>query len=67
MGRRGKRSKQLPDEIKEKRAYCKLKEEALYRALWRMGLRRSYGDVIKQINQQIAKPATKPHNTNVRR
>jgi hypothetical protein len=34
-GRRGKRSKELLDDLKEKRGYCKLKEEALDRTLWR--------------------------------
>jgi hypothetical protein len=34
-GRRGRRSKQLLDDLKEKRKYWKLKEEALDRTLWR--------------------------------
>jgi hypothetical protein len=34
-GRRGKRCKQLLDDLKENRGYWKLKEEALDRALWR--------------------------------
>jgi hypothetical protein len=33
MGRRGRRSKQLLDDLKEKRRYWKLKEEALDRTL----------------------------------
>jgi hypothetical protein len=32
-GRRGRRCKQLLDDLKEKRRYCKLKEEALDRVL----------------------------------
>jgi hypothetical protein len=32
-GRRGRRRKQLLDDLKEKRRYCKLKEEALDRTL----------------------------------
>jgi hypothetical protein len=35
MGRRGRRRKQLLDDLKEKRRYWKLKEEALARTLWR--------------------------------
>ena len=31
--RRGRRRKQLLDDLKEKRGYCKLKEEALDRAV----------------------------------
>jgi hypothetical protein len=34
-GRRGRRRKQLLDDLKEKRRYCKLKEEVLDRTLWR--------------------------------
>jgi hypothetical protein len=34
-GRRGRRRKQLLDDLKEKGRYCKLKEEALDRTLWR--------------------------------
>jgi hypothetical protein len=34
-GRRGKRCKQLLDDLKEKRGYWKLKEEAVDRTLWR--------------------------------
>jgi hypothetical protein len=36
MGRRGRRRKQLLDDLKEKRRYWKLKEEALDRNPWRM-------------------------------
>jgi hypothetical protein len=32
-GRRGRRSKQLLDDLKERRRYWKLKEGALYRSL----------------------------------
>jgi len=35
--RRGRRRKQLLDELKETRGYCKLKEEALDRTVWRTG------------------------------
>jgi hypothetical protein len=34
-GRRGRRRKQLLDDLKEARKYWKLKEDALYRTLWR--------------------------------
>jgi hypothetical protein len=33
--RRGRRRKQLLDDLKEKRRYCKLKEVGLVRTLWR--------------------------------
>jgi len=38
--RRGRRRKQLLDDLKEKRGYWKLKEEALDRTLWRTGFGR---------------------------
>jgi hypothetical protein len=41
-GRRGRRRKQLLDDLKGKRRYCKLKEEALVRTLWRTRFGRSY-------------------------
>jgi hypothetical protein len=34
-GRRARRRKQLLNDLKETRRYCKLKEEALVRTLWR--------------------------------
>ena len=46
--RRGRRRKQLVDDLKEKRGYWKLKEEALDRTLWRTRSGRVYGPVIRQ-------------------
>jgi hypothetical protein len=46
--RRGRRSKQLLDDLKEKRRYWKLKEEALDCALWRTLFGRGYGPVVRQ-------------------
>jgi hypothetical protein len=48
-GRRGRRRKQLLDDLKENIRYCKLKEEALDRILWRTRFGRGYGPVIRQI------------------
>jgi hypothetical protein len=47
-GRRGRRRKQLLDDLKEKRIYCKLKEELLDRTLWRTRFGRGYGPVVRQ-------------------
>ena len=47
-GRRGRRCKQLPDGLKEKRGYCKLKEEALDDTIWRFRYGRGYGPVVGQ-------------------
>jgi hypothetical protein len=44
-GRRGRRRKQPLDDLKEKREFCKLKEEALARAPCRTGSERGYGTV----------------------
>jgi hypothetical protein len=50
-GRRGRRLKQLLDNLKEKRRYWKLKEEALDRTLWRTHFGRGYGPVIRQTTE----------------
>jgi hypothetical protein len=42
-GRRGRRCKQLLVDLKEKRMYWKLKEEALDRTLWRTRFGRGNG------------------------
>jgi hypothetical protein len=47
-GRRGRRCKQLLDDLKEKRRYWKLKEEALDHTLWRTRFGRGYGPVVRQ-------------------
>jgi hypothetical protein len=48
--RRGKRHKQLLDDLKEARRYWKLKEEAQERILWRTPFGRGYGPVARQTN-----------------
>jgi hypothetical protein len=47
-GTRGRRRKQLLDDLKEKRGYWKLKEEALDRTLWRSRFGRGNGPVVRQ-------------------
>jgi hypothetical protein len=46
--RRGRKRKQLLDDLKEKRRYWKLKEEALTRTLRRTRFGRGYGPVVRQ-------------------
>jgi hypothetical protein len=53
-GIRGRRRKQLLDDLKEKRWYWKLNEEALDRTLWRTGFRRGYGPVVRQTTESIS-------------
>ena len=48
-GRGGRRRKHLLDDIKERRGYCKLKEEALARTLWRNGPGTFCGPVVRQV------------------
>jgi hypothetical protein len=45
MGGRGGRCKRLLDDLKETRRNFKLKEEALYRSLWRSRFGGAYGTV----------------------
>jgi hypothetical protein len=47
-GRWGRRRKQLLDDLKEKRQYWKLKEEALDRTLLRTRFGRDYGPVVRE-------------------
>jgi hypothetical protein len=47
-GRRGRRSKQLLDDLEEKRGYRKLKEEAVDRTLWSTGFGTDCGPVVRQ-------------------
>jgi hypothetical protein len=49
--RRGRRRKQLLDDLAEKRRYWKLKQEALDRTVWRTGFGRSYGPVVRQATE----------------
>jgi len=44
-GRRGGKRKQLLDDLKETRGYCKSKEEALDGTVWRTGFEIGYGTV----------------------
>ena len=47
-GRRGRRSRRLRDDLKERREYCHLKEESLYRTMWRFRFGRGFGPVVRQ-------------------
>jgi hypothetical protein len=50
-GRRGRRRKQLRDDLKNKRRYWKLKEEAVDRTLWGTRIGRGYGSVVRQTTE----------------
>jgi hypothetical protein len=47
-GRRGRRRGKLLDDLKERIGYCHLKEEALYRTVWRARFGRGFGPVVRQ-------------------
>jgi len=46
--RRGRRRRKLLDDLKERRGYCHLKEEALDCTMWRGFFGRGFGPVVKQ-------------------
>jgi hypothetical protein len=52
-GRQGRRRKQLLDDLKEKRRYWKLKEEALDRTQWRTRFGRGYAPVVRQTAERM--------------
>jgi len=47
-GRRGRRRRKLVDDLKERRGYSHLKEEALDRAIWRACFGRGFGPLVRQ-------------------
>jgi hypothetical protein len=47
-GRQGRRRSKLLDDLKERRGYSHLKEEALDRTLWRAHFGRGFGPVVRQ-------------------
>ena len=47
-GRQGTRCRKLLDDLKERRGYSHLKEEALDRTMWRAGFGRGFGPVVRQ-------------------
>ena len=50
-GRRGRRRRDLLDDLKERRGYCHLKEEALDRTTWRARFGRGIGPVVRQTTE----------------
>jgi hypothetical protein len=47
-GRQGRRRRKLLDDLKERRGYSHLKEEALDRTIWGAGFGRGFGPVVRQ-------------------
>ena len=46
--RQGRRRKKLLDDLKDRRGYCHLKEEALDRKMWRDRFGRGFGPFVRQ-------------------
>ena len=44
--RQGRKRKKLLDDLKDRRGYCELKEEALDRTMWRNCFARGFGPVV---------------------
>jgi hypothetical protein len=49
-GKRGRRCRKLLDELKERRGYSHLMEEALDRTMWKARFGRCFGPVVRQTN-----------------
>jgi hypothetical protein len=47
-GGRGRRRRELLDDLKERRGYCHLKEKGLDRTMWRASFGRGFGPVVRQ-------------------
>ena len=47
-GRRGRKRRKLLDDLKERRGFSHLKEEALDRTMWRARFGRGFGPVVRQ-------------------
>jgi hypothetical protein len=46
--RRRRRHRKLLDDLKERRGYSHLKDEALVRSVWRAGFGRGFGTLVRQ-------------------
>jgi hypothetical protein len=47
-GRQGRRRRKLLDDLKERKGYSHLKEEAVDRTMWRARFGRGFGPVVRQ-------------------
>ena len=56
--RRGRRRKKLLDDLKDRRGYSHLKEEALDRTMWRNRFRGGFGPVVRQNTEWMGSNVT---------
>jgi len=54
-GRRGRRRRKLLDDLKERRGYSHLKEEALDRSMWGARFGRGFGPVVRQTTKCMSR------------
>jgi len=54
-GIQGRRRRKLLDDLKERRGYSHLKEEALDRTMWRARFGRGFGPVVRQTTKRMNK------------
>jgi hypothetical protein len=54
-GKRGRRRRKLLDDLKERRGYSPLKEEALNRTMWRARFGRGFGHIVRQTAKRMNK------------
>jgi hypothetical protein len=52
-GRRRRRCRKLLDDLKERRGYSHLKEEALDRSMWRAGFGRGFAPLVRQTTNRM--------------
>jgi hypothetical protein len=57
-GRRGRRRRKLLDDLKERRGYSHLKEEALDHTVWRASFGRGFGPVVRQTTERMTSHTT---------
>ena len=59
--RRGRRRKKLLDDLKDRRGYSHLKEQALDRTMWRNRFGEGFGPVIRQNTERMNGMTVVPH------
>ena len=60
-GRQGRRHRKLLDDLKERRGYSHLKEDALDRTMWRARFGRGFGPVVRQTTKWMNEPTRWDH------
>jgi hypothetical protein len=64
-GRQETRRRKLLDDLKERRGYSHLKEEALDHTMWRAGFGRSFGPVVRLTTNEMNEDNVKALSSNI--